>query len=75
MKNGLLHYFSLKKTNPGGVFLGKQLHGCHVGAFGFGTCWLIQALLDLPGFALTVPEAQIPCPVEFSGIFTLALET
>lgn len=58
MKNGLLHYFSLKKTNPGGAFLGSHPQGCHVGAFGFGTCWLIQALPDLPAFALTVPEAQ-----------------
>lgn len=38
-----------------------------MGAFGFGTCWLIQALSDLPSFAsfalFVLPEAQTPGPV------------
>lgn len=63
VKNGLLHYFFSEEENPGGAFLGSHPQGCHVDAFAFGTCWLIQALPDLPAFALTVPEAQTPSPV------------
>lgn len=74
VKNGLLHYFSPKKTNPGGVFLGSHPQGCHVGAFGFGTCWLIQALPDLPAFCSDSPRSTNTLP-SGSGTFTLALET